>query len=109
MMKTCLVLPVLAAAAALAILAGCGGGDGGSSSDPASVARPDAPVFIEAKLRPSGALKTNVEAIASQVGIDGPGRRRSSKRSKSRRARTANRSTSKRTSSRGWAKRPGSS
>lgn len=71
MIKPGLVLPVLAAAAALALLAGCGGDDGSSSTDPASVAPPETPVFIEARIQPTGELKTNVEAIASRVaGVD---------------------------------------
>ena len=70
MTKPRLVLPVLAAAAALALLAGCGGGDGSSSTDPATVAPPETPVFIEARIQPTGELKTNVEAIASRLGVD---------------------------------------
>ena len=68
MIKTRLLLPVLAAAAALALLAGCGSDSGGSAStDPASVAPADTPVFIEGKVQPSGELKTNVEELASRV------------------------------------------
>ncbi len=67
MIKPRLVLPVLAAAAALALLAGCGGGGDSSSTDPASVAPAETPVFIEAKIQPTGELKTNLEAIASRV------------------------------------------
>jgi Protein of unknown function (DUF3352) len=67
MIKTRLVLPVLAAAAAIALLAGCGDGDSSSSTDPASVAPADAPVFIEAKIQPTGELKTNLEDLASNL------------------------------------------
>jgi hypothetical protein len=67
MSQTRLVLAALAAGAALAILAGCGGGGDSSSSDPASVAPPESPLFIEATLRPSGSLKSNVEALAKNV------------------------------------------
>jgi hypothetical protein len=70
MTKPRLVLPVLAAAAALALLAGCGGGDGSSSTDPATVAPPETPVFVEVRIQPAGELKTNVEAIASRLGVD---------------------------------------
>jgi hypothetical protein len=71
MIKTRLVLPVLAAAAALALLAGCGSSDSSSSSDPASVAPPETPVFVEAKIQPTGTLKANLEGLASGVaGID---------------------------------------
>jgi hypothetical protein len=68
MIKTRLVLPVLAAATAL--LAGCGGDSGSSSTDPASVAPAETPVFIEAKIQPTGELKANLETIASRVGVD---------------------------------------
>ena len=71
MIKPRLVLPVLAAAAALALLAGCGGSDGSSSTDPASVAPADTPIFIEAKIQPTGELKANVEDLASNLaGMD---------------------------------------
>jgi hypothetical protein len=71
MIKTRLLLPVLATAAALALLAGCGSDDSSSSTDPASVAPPETPVFIEAKIQPTGTLKTNLEEIASRVaGVD---------------------------------------
>ncbi len=70
MTKTRLLLPVLAVSAALTMLAGCGD-DGASSTDPASVAPPQSPVFIEAKIRPTGELKANIEKIAGRVaGID---------------------------------------
>jgi hypothetical protein len=67
MIKTRLVLPVLAAAAALALLAGCGSSGSSSSSDPASLAPPATPVFVEAKIQPTGTLKANLEGLASRV------------------------------------------
>jgi hypothetical protein len=55
------------------ILAACGGGGGVSSDDPASLAPADAPIYIQATIRPKGKLKTHVEALASTVsGIDDP-------------------------------------
>jgi Protein of unknown function (DUF3352) len=69
MIKARLVLPVVATATALAVLAGCGGG--GSSSGPSSVAPPDTPVFVEARIQPTGELKADVEAMAERVaGVD---------------------------------------
>ncbi len=66
MSKARLVLPVLATAT---VLAGCGGG--GSNGDPASVAPPDTPVFIEARIQPTGELKADLEAMAERVaGVD---------------------------------------
>ncbi len=73
LVKARLVLIMAAAAAAvLALLAaGCGGGSDGSGSDPAVLAPPDAPLFIEATVQPEGELKTNVEALAKSIaGVD---------------------------------------
>ncbi len=61
-----------AAVAAFAI-AGCGGSSSGSD-DPASLAPADAPVFVEATIRPKGDLKTNIESISKNLaGISDPG------------------------------------
>ncbi len=71
-MKARLALPVAAAIASFAA-AGCGG-SGGSGSDPASLAPPDAPVFIEADLRPEGEVRSNVDALAKSIaGVDNLG------------------------------------
>jgi hypothetical protein len=60
-------------AAALIALAGCGG-SGSSGSKVADLAPPGTPVFVEGTLRPSGDLKSNTDAIATQVaGIDNLG------------------------------------
>jgi hypothetical protein len=68
LLKARLVLTVAAATAALAF-AGCGGsGDSGSSSDPATLAPPKSPLFIEAAVQPEGALRSNVEALAKSIG-----------------------------------------
>jgi hypothetical protein len=69
--KTRVSFPVLAALAAAAIFAGCGDSGDSSGDDPASVAPADTPVFVEAKIRPTGELRTNLEEIASRVaGVD---------------------------------------
>lgn len=61
-----------ALAALLLVIAGCGGGS--SSNEPASLAPPGSLVFVEGTLRPSGALKSNVDAIAEDiVGIENLG------------------------------------
>jgi hypothetical protein len=63
----------LIAAAALAslVVAGCGDSDSGSGSDPAALAPPAAPLYLEAALQPEGELKTNVEALAEEIaGVD---------------------------------------
>jgi hypothetical protein len=62
-----LVLLVAAAIAALAV-AGCGGGSSDSGSDPASLAPPKSPLFVEATVRPEGELKTNIESLAKSIG-----------------------------------------
>ncbi len=66
LVKARLVLPVAAALAALAV-AGCGG-SGDSSSDPATLAPPKSPLFIEATVQPEGELKSNVELLARSLG-----------------------------------------
>jgi hypothetical protein len=67
-----LLLLLLLTVAAAALAAGCGaGGDAGSGDNPAALAPPRAPVFIEAAVRPEGELKSNVEALAESIaGID---------------------------------------
>ncbi|MCW2987680.1 MAG: hypothetical protein JWM24_618 [Solirubrobacterales bacterium] len=66
--KARLVPPVAVATAALAV-AGCGSsGSGNSSSDPATLAPPKSPLFIEAVVQPEGALRTNIESLAKSIG-----------------------------------------
>jgi Protein of unknown function (DUF3352) len=63
----------LRAAAALAglAIAGCGDSGSGSGSDPAALAPPTSPLYVEAALRPEGELKTNVEVLAREIaGVD---------------------------------------
>src|SRR6185436_11948008 len=70
-----LVLSLVAIAGAI-LLAGCGGGGGGggTTADPATLAPADAPLFVEATLRPEGELKSNIESLAENVaGISDPG------------------------------------
>ncbi len=67
--KARLVLSSSAALAALAV-AGCGGGSS-SGSDPATLAPPRSPLFIEATVQPQGELKSNIESLAKNIaGID---------------------------------------
>jgi hypothetical protein len=74
--KLRLVLPVLIAAFAALLVAGCGGDSGGDSdsgggTDPASVAPPSVPVFIDFTVRPEGGTKSNIEALAKSIaGVD---------------------------------------
>lgn len=63
----------LLATVALASLAaaGCGDSGSGSGSDPAGLAPPTSPLYVEATLQPEGELKTNVEALAREIaGVD---------------------------------------
>jgi len=66
-------ISVLAVLAVLAI-AGCGSSsDGSSSSDvgPATLAAPGSLVYVEGNLKPTGALKSNVDSVANKIaGID---------------------------------------
>ena len=57
---------VVAALAALAI-AGCGGSSGGSGSDPAALAPPKTPLYIEAAIQPEAELAENVDALAEKI------------------------------------------
>lgn len=69
-MKARLVLVATAAATALAI-AGCGGGSDSSSSDPATLAPPKSPLYIEAAVRPQGELQSNIDSLAKSIaGVD---------------------------------------
>jgi hypothetical protein len=73
MIKTRLFLPVLAAVAAIAV-AGCGSSSDSPSSDVAGFAPPGSLVFVEGKLKPSGELKSNADAIAQTIaGVDNLG------------------------------------
>ena len=60
--------------AALAV-AGCGGGSSSSgSSDPATLAPPKAPLYIEASVHPEGEVKSNIESLAKSIaGVDDVG------------------------------------
>jgi hypothetical protein len=69
-MKARLVLPI-AAALSLLLAAGCGGNGDDSSSDPATLAPPRSPLYLEATIQPQGEVKTNVERLFAQVsGLD---------------------------------------
>jgi hypothetical protein len=71
MIKTRLALVPVLASFALAI-SGCGGG--GGSSDLATFAPPGSLVFVEGSVRPTGELKSDVDAIAKKVaGVDNLG------------------------------------
>lgn len=71
--KLRLVPPVFLAALVALLVAGCGGsgGDSGSGSDPATVAPPSVPLFIDFTVHPEGATKTNIEELAKKLaGVD---------------------------------------
>jgi len=62
------VLPVFLAALAALFVAGCGGSsDSSSGADPATVAPPSAPIFIDFTVHPEGATKTNIEELAKKL------------------------------------------
>jgi hypothetical protein len=72
-MKLRLVLALAALAAVAAAIAGCGGSSS-SGGDLAQLAPPKSPIFVEGKVRPSGELKTNTDAVAAKIaGIDNLG------------------------------------
>lgn len=68
MIKTRLASIVLAVSFLALLAAGCGGGGGSSASDLASLAPAGSLVYLEGTLRPSGTLKSNVDAIARKIG-----------------------------------------
>ena len=77
MVKIRLSIPALAVVAAL-FVAGCGssssGGSSTSSDGPASLAAPGSLVYVEGNLKPTGELKSNVDAVAKTIaGIDNLG------------------------------------
>lgn len=74
--KLRLVLPVLLAALVALLVAGCGGGsdDGGGGTDPANVAPPQAPIFIDFTVQPEAEAAEDLDALAKQIaGIDNLG------------------------------------
>jgi hypothetical protein len=72
-MRTRLALMFVAAALAALVVAGCGG-SGGSSADPASVAPPKTPFYIEATIQPDAEQSEKVNALAKQIaGIENVG------------------------------------
>ena len=68
-MKARLVLLFVAVAAVVTALAaaGCGGSGSSSSSNPATLAPPQAPLYIEASVHPEGEVKSNIESLAKSI------------------------------------------
>jgi hypothetical protein len=63
-----LVPPALLALLVALLIAGCGGGGGeGEGTDPATVAPPNTPLFIELTIRPEGEAKANIEGLAQKI------------------------------------------
>jgi len=58
------ILASTAIAAFAAAVAGCGGSD---SSGPSSVAPADAPLYVEATVRPEGDLQSNIDTLVQEV------------------------------------------
>jgi hypothetical protein len=75
LVKLRLVLPIVVVAIAALLLAGCGGGSDSSDSsggeDPAAIAPPKTPLYIEFTIRPEGGTKISIEELAKKLaGID---------------------------------------
>ncbi|MFL5898068.1 MAG: DUF3352 domain-containing protein [Solirubrobacterales bacterium] len=72
LVKLRLVLPVLLAVIAVLLIPGCGGGgDSSGGEDPASVAPPKTPLYVDFAIHPEGETKTSIEALAKKLaGID---------------------------------------
>jgi hypothetical protein len=76
LVKLRLVLPALLVALAALFAVGCGSSDDGGdgNTDPATVAPTQAPIFIDFTVRPEGATKENIDALAKRIaGIDNVG------------------------------------
>jgi hypothetical protein len=58
---------VLAIVALALLVSACGSDSGSSGSDPAALAPPTSPLYVEAALQPSGELKTNVEDLYATI------------------------------------------
>lgn len=65
-MKLRFALPALLAALAVLFVAGCGGG-GGGATDPATIAPPKTPLYLDITVQPEGEVKKNVEALAENL------------------------------------------
>lgn len=66
-MKLRFALPVLVAALASLLVAGCGGGGASGSTDPATIAPPKTPLYLDVTVQPEGEVKKNVEALAENL------------------------------------------
>lgn len=60
-------LSVAASACAAAVLAGCGGGGASADDGPASLVPRDAALYVEATIRPEGAVRDDALAAAGKV------------------------------------------
>ncbi|HEX5526037.1 MAG TPA: DUF3352 domain-containing protein [Solirubrobacterales bacterium] len=65
-MKLRFALPALLAALAVLCVAGCGGG-GSGATDPATIAPPKTPLYLDVTVQPEGEVKKNVEALAENL------------------------------------------
>lgn len=72
LVKLRLVLSAILAGLVALLAIGCGGGsDSGGGADPATLAPPSVPVFINFTIHPEGATKTNIEELAKKLaGVD---------------------------------------
>ncbi|HWM55191.1 MAG TPA: DUF3352 domain-containing protein [Solirubrobacterales bacterium] len=67
-------LPTVLVIFLFAFVAGCGDGDDSLGSGLAGLAPPKAVVFVEGKLRPEGALRSNLDSVTRQIaGVDSLG------------------------------------
>lgn len=70
-MRLRFAFPVLIAALVALLVAGCGGGSEESGgTDPATIAPPKTPLYVDVTVQPEGEVKKNIEALAKNlVGI----------------------------------------
>jgi hypothetical protein len=67
-MKLRLALPVLLVALLSLLVAGCGGGGGNEGgTDPATIAPPKTPLYVDVTVQPQGETKKNIEVFAKNL------------------------------------------
>lgn len=66
-MKLRFALPVLLAALVVLLVAGCGGSSESGATDPATIAPPKTPLYLDVTVQPEGEVKKNVEALAENL------------------------------------------
>ncbi|MGN6216365.1 MAG: DUF3352 domain-containing protein [Solirubrobacterales bacterium] len=62
-----LAIPVSLVALLALLIAGCGGGGESGGTDPATIAPPKTPLYLDVTVQPEGEVKKNIEALAKNL------------------------------------------